>query len=70
MNQPAEKYRPTWKQGLLLFFGGIILAASCCAGAFTYNGHALGSVLAFGFVISIFVICFGVVSLIIRMIQR
>lgn len=70
MSQLTGKSRPTWKQGLLLFFGGIVLALSCCAGAFAYNGHALGSVLAFGFVISIFVICFGVVTLFIRMIQR
>ncbi len=38
MNQPPGKSRPTWKQGLLIFFGGIVLAASCCAGAIAFDG--------------------------------
>ena len=67
MHQPTDKSQPTWKQGLLLFFGGIVLAASCCAGVFAYDGKALGNVLAIGFFASLFVILCGLVSLFIRM---
>ena len=68
MNQPPKKTWPSWKQGLLLFFGGIVLAVSFCAGAIASRDPWSG-LLGVGFVASLFVILWGVVSLLIRMIR-
>ena len=68
MNQPARESRPTWKQGLLLFFGGIVLAGSFCAGALAAR-DPWQTIFGFGFIASFFMICFGVVALIIRMLR-
>jgi len=67
VNEPtAEETGPSWKQGLLLFFGGIVLTISFCAGALTAR-DPWQTILGFGFIGSFFMICFGVVALIIRM---
>ena len=69
MNPVTKKSGPSWAQGLLLFFGGVVLAFSFCVGAFARGGSRWVILLEIGFVVSLFMIFFGAVSLLLRLIR-
>ena len=69
MNPATKKSGPSWAQGLLLFFGGIVLAFSFCMGAFGQGQSGWATLLVIGFVVSVFMIFFGAVSLLLRLIR-
>jgi len=62
---------PSWKQALITFIGGVILAGSTCFGfLLSLEGHDnLASFLAFAFVGSVGVIVVGFIFVIMRIVQ-
>jgi hypothetical protein len=72
MNEPPPKQRfPSWKQALVIFCGGIVLALSSCA-AFLANlnaGGNLPAVFAGGFITGAIASLVGFVLILIRAIR-
>ena len=76
MNQ--QESWPSWKQVLVLIFGGIILAASFCAGFVHSGGIVIGPglgtvfsyILAGGFFLSLAMFLSGIVALVIRVVRE
>lgn len=77
MNQQPDKSWPSWKQVLILIFGGIGLAGSFCVGFVQFAGFVGGSkagqllayILAGGFFLSVLVFLLGLVALLTRVIR-
>lgn len=78
MNEQPEKSWPSWKQVLVLIFGGIGLAGSFCVGFAQYvgfvggqkSGPLLGYILAGGFFISVLAFLLGLVALFVRVVRN
>ena len=77
MNHQPEKSWPTWKQVLVLIFGGIGLAGSFCVGFVQLVGFVGGSkagqllayILAGGFFLSVLGFLLGLVALLVRIVR-
>ncbi len=66
----ADKF-PSWKQALITFVGGIVLAASTCFGfAVTLEDNSwLPQLMATGFIGSLIVIVVGFIFMIMRIVR-
>jgi hypothetical protein len=71
----AEKF-PSWKQALITFIGGFVLAGSTCFGFLATlgnlehsDGGAVSSVMAIGFGLSLLIILVGFVLVLMRIIR-
>src|SRR5262249_23719621 len=71
----AERF-PSWKQALITFFGGIVLAGTSCFGFlvslgnnFNQGGDAVTMIAAIGFGASLLMILVGFVFLIMRIVR-
>jgi hypothetical protein len=62
---------PSWKQALITFIGGFVLAGTTCFGfLLSLEGHDnLASILAIAFVASVGVIVVGFIFVIMRIVQ-
>jgi hypothetical protein len=66
----AERF-PSWKQALLTFIGGFVLAGTTCFGfvvSLDKYGDSLGVVMAIGFAASLLMILIGFVFVILRIV--
>jgi len=66
----AEKF-PSWKQALITFLGGIVLAGSTCFGFLLTleRNDGLNTVLAVGFGLSLLAIFIGFILVLLRIIR-
>jgi hypothetical protein len=66
----AEKF-PSWKQALLTFVGGIVLACSTCFGFVVTleSNDSLGAAMALGFAASLLMIFVGFILVILRIVR-
>ena len=62
---------PSWKQALITFIGGVVLAGSTCFGfLLSLEGHDnLAAMLAVGFIASLLMILVGFILVIMRVVQ-
>jgi TRAP-type C4-dicarboxylate transport system permease small subunit len=66
----AEKF-PSWKQALITFFGGIVLAGTSCFGFLMTleSNNSLSTVTAIGFGVSLLMILIGFIFVILRIVR-
>jgi TRAP-type C4-dicarboxylate transport system permease small subunit len=66
----AEKF-PSWKQALITFFGGIVLAGTSCFGFLMTleSNNSLSTVTAIGFGVSLLMIFIGFIFVILRIVR-
>jgi hypothetical protein len=65
----AERF-PSWKQALITFIGGFILAGTTCFGflATLEQNNSIGTLMAFGFAGSLLLILVGFIFVILRIV--